>query len=127
MAFLDETGLAEVWSLANAKFGHIVHGTYTGNGNYGSGNPNTLTLPFAPKMILIYRDNSSGSTFYPWGSQEWGIFAEGAILCANEYSGNAVGTSAYITEWGTTVKWYAGKAQDQANISGKKYHYVAIC
>lgn len=56
MAFLDETGLAEVWSLVtaeDAKNAKIALVSYTGTGNYGIDNPSSLTFDFAPKVVLL--------------------------------------------------------------------------
>lgn len=55
MAFLDETGLAEVWSLANAKFPHVAIGRYMGTGTKGVNNPTTLTFDFAPKIVMVFK------------------------------------------------------------------------
>jgi hypothetical protein len=45
MAFLDETGLAELWSLIQAedvKYDKVAKGSYVGTGTYREGNPNSL-------------------------------------------------------------------------------------
>lgn len=67
MAFLDETGLAELWALiqaednevsttltalANSK-GMISMWSYTGTGTFGADNPCSLTFDFVPKLIIM--------------------------------------------------------------------------
>ena len=60
MAFLDETGLAELWSLVKAEDAEvlascakIVHGSYTGGNKSGSSYPNSLTFGFEPKVVFV--------------------------------------------------------------------------
>ena len=56
MAFLDETGLAELWTLVkaeDAERAEIEVKSYTGTGTYGSANPNSLTFNFVPKIVFI--------------------------------------------------------------------------
>lgn len=35
----------------------IATGSYVGTGTYGSGNPNTLTFEFEPKIVIVYEEN----------------------------------------------------------------------
>ena len=61
MAFLDETGLAELWSLVkaeDAKGVKIAAGSYVGTGTYGSSNPNSLTFDFVPKIVMLFTDKT---------------------------------------------------------------------
>lgn len=98
-------------------------GTYTGAGAVGSGNRNSLTFPFMPKLVVI------------GGSQA--IF----VLLPEQTKAVAVVDNAtcYMTvKWsGTTLSWYAadafaGKADvyltatQQMNKSGSTYYYLAI-
>ena len=134
MAFLDETGLAELWSLikaADAKAAKIATGSYTGTGKSGASNPNTLTFSFTPKLVFLH----SG---------------DGAFAYGNNYSGGTVpGTELFIwgtgqtkytcstnsnlvfTQSGKNLSWYhedqySVSAFSQCNASGKTYHYIAI-
>ena len=61
MAFLDEVGLAELWSLITAKDNalaasdvKIASGSYIGTGTYGSSNPSSLTFDFEPKVVMLF-------------------------------------------------------------------------
>ncbi len=51
---------------AFAQLPHVVTGSYTGNGQYGSAHPVTLTFPFAPKLLIVLSENSN--YFGPTGS-----------------------------------------------------------
>ena len=56
MAFLDETGLAELWSLtknlANSK-ARVQSISYTGTGTLAtSSSPKTMTFSFTPKIVI---------------------------------------------------------------------------
>lgn len=93
----------------------IVSGSYTGNGKYGSSNPNSLSfgkkpwfvLICGPKLAIMARDHASGFI---------------------QQNGSNV---FFYTSWTATgVSWYTTSSDDgaprQLNESGKKYYYIAF-
>jgi hypothetical protein len=139
MAFLDETGLAELWKLIKAEDDElatdiangvkIATGTYTGTGKYGSSDLTTISLPFEPKAIIV---NTSGIV----------------PLCVPQLTTSYVSYSTYILNGvdftngsanvrknGKQVQIYSNSGatpaatwypQFQLNTSGKTYYYLAI-
>ena len=102
------------WWFAGAR---IATGSYTGTGTYGPSNPNTLTLGFVPKLVIIAdtTDASRMNIWYTGLSQ--GIYPYNSYLY-NKY-----------TLSGTMLSWYnnqATSAGDQLNFSGREYAYLAI-
>ena len=135
MAFLDETGLAELWSLIkaeDAKAPKVVVGTYVGTGTYGSSNPVTVNVGFAPKLFMVQQSYGyNGYSAYNPG-QVWLRGAEYGSL-----DGEVQGYPAKLTWSDTGVSWYdtmsygtgtaeSVKADGQLNSSGQTYRYIAI-
>lgn len=92
----------------------IATGIYTGTGTYGADNPNTLTLPFEPKVLIVsaMMDAQTGHTAWIYGD-----------------SSGAVNSSyAVILSWdNNTVSWYSpNSASYQLNGNALSYQYVAI-
>lgn len=92
----------------------IATGSYTGTGTYGADNPNTLTLPFEPKVLIVsaMMDAQTGHTAWIYGD-----------------SSGAVNSSyAVILSWdNNTVSWYSpNSASYQLNGNALSYQYVAI-
>ena len=57
MAFLDETGLAELWAIIGDKYdsrANVAIGSYVGTGVCGADNPNSITFDFEPKMVWVF-------------------------------------------------------------------------
>lgn len=140
MAFLDETGLAELWGLVkaeDAKGAKIATGSYTGTGTYGSSNPNSLTFGFAPKVvfylgrkdsdnILTHLLNTNATTnrfMMPMGEMPtsykmgWGFgYTDSSSVLRGQRS-----------EDGKTISWYnSSNADNQNNSSAYTYYYLAI-
>ncbi len=112
-------GLLDVapWYLPGVK---IATGSYTGNGAYGSGNPNTLTFPFEPKMLMVLPDPTSATPSYSgfWCFGNPGITGQ---INSNYSSGSTVSVS------GNTISWFSiGNAQIQLNVDNQKYYYIAL-
>ena len=84
MAFLDETGLAEVWSLINQKFGNIAVGSYTGARAVGSDNPVTLNFDFDPKLVIVADKSTNGNTTVTLPC----IFVAGQTMAVYQYNDN---------------------------------------
>lgn len=96
----------------------IATGSYTGTGTYGASNPNSLTLDFAPKILII--GNAANNT-------------TSICLFLPQYSGEQAGWynggSMNFTVSGNTVSWYEtayNNAFNQLNNSGTVYPYLAI-
>lgn len=111
----------------------IEMGSYVGTGGaYGSGNPNSLTFGFAPKMVFIlYRVNNSDSLGY---HHEFVLFFPFAIrtefLKYGYFLSSSQGMSSndFFSKFeGNTLSWYSeSSVMTQFNLSGFIYKYIAI-
>ena len=124
MAFLDETGLAELWSLIkaeDAKDAKIVTGTYTGAGTYGSANPNSLTFGFVPKLIVL--TTNSGGHY-----NAIGFILPTHMIGLASYSYDPVvgfyGLNVSLNN--NTVSWYTDNNSAIQLNEKRSYYYVAI-
>ena len=95
----------------------IAFGSYTGDGKYGSANPNSLTFDFKPAMVFIGSDNES---YLSGGQMIWPLTLGSAVA----------GGSVRVT-WGEhSVSWYTLETTNphiyQSNRNGYVYRYVAI-
>ena len=125
MAFLDETGLAELWSLVRNADVKLATGTYTGTGTYGTNNKNSLAFDFEPKVVIIAPP--CNDVYVPpylcvaVRGQEWAIFSN---------TSSSVDRTTYgvqVTWSGNTFSWHNTKSADyQLNRSGWNYPYIAI-
>jgi hypothetical protein len=125
MAFLDETGLAELWSLVKAEDAKVlaadvkvVTGTYTGNGTSDSSGGVTLTFERAPRLLIVSSNVPNTSRCNSF-----------LILFGNSYiTGYSNRVSGITVEFnGNTAHWYGDS--DVAilqNASGSTYKYFAI-
>lgn len=96
----------------------IETGSYVGTGESGSGNPNSLTFSFVPKVVII------GGT------------ASGTVTMVNASGGATYGgnSSGYLNlSWDDkTVSWYYsgsdtyGVKQFNSNQGDRNYYYLAI-
>lgn len=140
MAFLDETGLAELWSLiqeedadvtaamtafANTK-AQVAYGSYSGTGTYGSGNPSVMTFNFEPKLVVIcstgYKAHA-GSTDGAF-SDKFVVFVKGGSYLSVYASPS--GTCYFTMDGNTFSRYSTSNAQIQCNGNQAKYNYVAI-
>ena len=148
MAFLDETGLAELWSLVKNADGKlqnaidagvkIAWGSYKGTGSAGQSNANTLTFDFEPKFLAIFSGtgNMYAGASMPFDDGTYESIPSYGCPAAltTEYQSNALFCSYYSgrvmyarkSADGKTVYWYhADNASSQLN-SAQTYYYVAI-
>lgn len=92
----------------------IATGSYTGTGTYGADNPNTLTLPFEPKVLIVsaMMDAQTGHTAWIYGDSVGAVNSSYAV----------------ILSWdNNTVSWYSpNSASYQLNGNALSYQYVAI-
>lgn len=145
MAFLDETGLAELWSLTKAHAdtkARVASGSYSGSGTYGSSNPTSVTLPFKPKIFMIPNHKTSsgkaagallkGEVYGASGSPMIVVDAlptDGSWSSSALDSGGALGwcTRAKYDNATNTLSWYStDSASHQNNASGYTYYWIAI-
>ena len=107
-------------SCGNCK---IVTGSYTGTGKYGSGNKNSLTFPFEPKLVIVQNKSKAMPELGASDTHQYGMLL--AIRGLAQYV-----TSAYpfILSWeGNTLRWYSEYNERlQLNVSGQAYCYLAI-
>ena len=118
----------------------ILYGSYVGTGTFGSSSPNSLTFPFAPKIVWIYMSMdeeevikttlmgaTSNSTYpihvpsIPLQYASHVNYSNSSGLCESAVQKRSVD--------GKTVYWYTGPGADayeQNNRLGVIYYYVAI-
>lgn len=106
---------------ANTK-AKITTGSYVGTGKSGSSNQNTLTFPFAPKVVFIGQQNGEGRGIFISASQY------GDTRISPTISNAAAGSYGVALTWyGNSVSWYNGYIGEcQLNASGRTYNYTAI-
>lgn len=87
----------------------VAYGDYTGNGNYGTNNKNTITVDFAPRLVFI-------------GGE---IYFQRRYDKAQHFIENYGGTNYVNLEWGeNSISWYGNGEGVQMNTSGKTYSYI---
>lgn len=123
--------LAAAISELNGKAVQMETGGYTGTGTYGSANPCTLTFSFQPSVVILGELVDTGAEthnvpmIYKWGEAALQVRIERRATSAYNYD-YLVNTASVA---GKTLSWYAPTgtyAYNQANISGKKYFYIAF-
>lgn len=106
----------------------IATGSYVGTGTTGIDNPNVLSFPFVPKLVIVY-----GKT----PSEDYGV--------SRDYGGfpwlygNAKGRSddrdstlfVNLIWNGNTLSWYypgsvEAAVYSQLNVNGNQYNWIAI-
>ena len=96
----------------------IQTGSYTGKGTFGSGNRNTLTFDFPPKVVFI-------------GRQYFGDVSDplvfGTQVGYSRTSEGGDGGRLQMSWSGNSLSWYAtSNEEEQLNVNGSIYYYVAI-
>lgn len=127
MAFLDEIGVAELWSLVRAKDLKIATGSYEGKGKAGIGNPNRLYLDFAPQLVVVGDADSAPLVMVCSGENlhcSWHN-PSGAYICKCRRDNNT------ILWWSEDYRPVLGSVETasaigQKDASGTTYYYVAI-
>lgn len=103
----------------------VYTGSYVGTGTYGQSNPNTLTFPFEPKMVVV-----SANTQLFGASVPLAIFLNGVTSSLTISQSNGSMDSAIVTWKGNVVSWYpegsSPNAAQQLNSSGTTYYYISI-
>ena len=114
---------ALVQSAGNCR---IVTGSYTGTGEYGEDQPNTLTFPFPPKLVVLVVGDTHSVLLSPH-TQAAGYYE--AYICYGmlkpSWNGNSV--SWYVDGYFEgSLHGSGGGARQQLNEEGIAYHYLAI-
>ena len=132
--------LTEIPKMVNTA-AKIATGSYSGTGKYGSANPCTITLNFAPKFVMVYEADMghlTGFEYYLDSNAPDELFYEHsntliAAYGANEasrYSRNWNISTDHFTWGGNSFSWYTTgsnmDAEQQLNKSGTTYYYIAI-
>lgn len=114
----------------NEKFQEVLDsgvkveaGSYVGTGAFGSGNQNSLTFDFDPDLVFIGGSIKGPATLVKNASV--------SVFGSTSFSGNTMHNGKLIVTWGNnSVSWYdnsySQSADNQFNISGTTYNYVAI-
>ena len=103
---------------AAKKFGncHIASGTYKGTGKYGSANPTTIEVGFAPKLAIIYFEHS--------GDQHCHLFVWPLLVFD---LGDSFTSETTTMIWGDTYfGFYCPSAYSQMNDTRFTYSYIVI-
>jgi hypothetical protein len=103
----------------------MFEGSYVGTGTTGSDNPITLSLPFAPKVLIINSDDTAMNV---------GIWVKGSRMLRvfmgdNSYLSTAVsGAPCVVTSETTVFTWYYTHTtpKNALNIENLTYWFVAI-
>ena len=99
----------------------VETGQYTGTGLYGADNPNSLTFPFKPKLLIVAANGRVSANYA--GSFYWVYPSVGAVALRSANTSAAP----FVTASENTVTWYAtDSVSDQLNSSGIVYYYIAI-
>ena len=115
-----DAAAAAAAALENCGNCRIVYGTYTGNGKYGSANPNTLTFNGKPVLVIVQEEKQTADMDINLRMLRPSAWAQGAAT-----NGNWVN----VVTWGAAqVQWYSRNdyAPTQFNETGKKYYYLAL-
>lgn len=129
MAFLDEAGLAELWSLIGEKHTKFEAGYYAGTGTYGSDNKSSLTFTNEPKLVIItsVHPTSTTSSSYCEAAFDWTALKVNSGKQKIFY--NFRGNQLYVTlsNNNKTINWHCTQnAAGQMNTTGLRYQYIVI-
>lgn len=96
----------------------IATGSYTGAGTSGASNPNSLTLPFPPKFLVVL------------STTDYRLFLIQGMTFANSVDGGNYNAKLRVTWNSNTVSWYTetygAEAIYQLNTLNGQYFYIAI-
>ena len=114
-------------SLLTLPATQIATGSYVGTGKYGSSNPNTLTFPFEPKLVIIFAETTSTNNNFALVFLYQGVTKEVGSIATGGTGGSNVRSGVLTVSWPTnSCQWHASTSAAQINVSGKTYHYLAI-
>ncbi len=108
-------------TVTKSKLCRIKYGSYTGNGETGKANPNTLSCDFYPVLLIISTVDQYSNITRAVAIRGIDIFASGVSNRDNRITWNARGVSWYpVTENDTSFD----VSQVQLNASGIVYQYL---
>lgn len=113
------TGVSSLDALVKALGAvSVVTGSYTGNGKYGASNPNSLTFPAPPKLVIVWLEGLSP------GDRSW----SGSFLwCVNQTTSIIYNKEVKFEQTGNTLKWSCWvDVSAQLNTSGSLYRYICF-
>ena len=109
-------------------FSKIATGSYVGTGTVGREHPTVLTFNFAPKFLILVKDDGAlpdGTTLLSKVGA-YSIYGYNGFYHFYTYSS---GWACTLSGWGTnTLSYYANgvDATYQFNVSGNTYYYMAL-
>ncbi len=98
-----------------------MYGTYTGTGQYGSSNKNTLTFEHPPKIVMIENSetNATGMSIFIWGVA--------SPLMVTAHGSSQFTFPLFASYSDNTVSWYSNSGDYlQLNFSGYTYRYYGL-
>ena len=100
----------------------IATGEYTGTGTYGSGNPNTLTFDFEPKLVMIFCKDSIFQLFMARGSS-----VAYSLRKENSNTDNSAKTSPITVSFvGKSISWYGSDSSWYQGNGTTDYYFIAL-
>jgi len=113
-------------SELNSAKARIVTGYYTGNGKYGVNNPNSITFDGKIKIVCA-TDTYTQPDFFSTSAEIRTIEQLTTSYVEDRGFGRLGNSYGKISSDQKTFSWYSTEsAQEQNNLSGKKYTYFAI-
>jgi len=105
----------------------IFVGSYVGTGTYGESNPNTLTFPFKPKVWGVFCNVIDYTSQYGYKLISFDRIRNCLLIPWLEDGPYQIDSNGRpMTMNGATVSWYCTSADEQCNLSGYTYYYIAI-
>ena len=124
--YSDKPTLSAWNALAEAAAGagncKIAYGTYTGDGMSGSSYPNTITVDFQPKLLIVQQ--ASGAAMEPYA-----VYSDRQTVVAirglEKFQFVEMRYEITLIWEDNAVKWYnAGSPNEQFNVRGTTYAYL---
>lgn len=108
------------------KGAQIARGSYTGNGNFGSSNKNSLSFTFDPMLVIVSASTGFECTSsYGWtGGFVWMMGQSSAPV----YTGvtGQERDAIVFSNSGFNLSWYGMTALAQSNVNATTYSWVAL-
>ena len=123
--------VAHTGNLNDLGIARIATGTYKGNGKFGSDNPNSITFPFVPKMVAVYR--KSGGLDFWCAEQGQRCFEDESFMwfhgietvrAVNREKDND--NIVRFSVSGNALSWYSGEAYSQCNETDHEFLYFGV-
>ena len=114
----------------------IATGSYVGTGTSGNAHPNSLTLPFIPKVVIVNTTRRTDGQYTP--AYRFGVFfcygldseynsLGGAWMYVNNNTVAGSLNENYAKLVGTTLSWYTKASGAASQLNGSyQYDYLAI-